>query len=95
MIKRCTTPHVSSLRAGYNSLTWYREHRFTIVRVVQWTCSEHQITSYELCTAGGLGLFRRTVAAPNYDAVVVSYSDAWLMREAHAKWFDLMSGRLA
>ncbi|MFC5946612.1 hypothetical protein, partial [Micromonospora harpali] len=71
-------------------LSWYAPRRFERVRVVAWTCHEHRVTFYELCTAGGLAFIRRTFTEKGKP--LVSHSDAWRHREAVGMWTGLLSG---
>ncbi|WP_327587849.1 hypothetical protein OHA25_13270 [Nonomuraea sp. NBC_00507] len=53
-------PHVEPPKPGHVILPWYEPaNRAQRIRVVSHTC-ECQVTTYELCTAAGLGFVRRT-----------------------------------
>jgi hypothetical protein len=76
------------------TLEWSRCTRFSYARVLAWTCAEHRVTSYELCSAAGLAFLRRTVAAKGWSTPIVAYSDAWPINEGRAMWAELVAGRL-
>lgn len=93
-LPHCSAPHPRPLNEGYVRLKWYSySPTARTIRVLAWTCHEHRMTSYEMCSAGGLAYFRRTVA-DDEGALSVKYSDSWLIRVAHALWDDLLLGNL-
>ncbi len=87
----CLLSHPLPLQDGHRILIWRPLYRFERARVMAWTCSEHRITSYELCEAGGVSFIRRTVV--NKGRRIVSETEAWSCEEARVVWAALLAGR--
>jgi hypothetical protein len=87
----CSAFHLPPFTGGGEPLAWHTSHRFARIRVVAWTCFEHRVTWYELCTAGGLSFIRRT--SGDADSPKVAQTHAWPYEHGRAVWDLLLTGR--
>jgi hypothetical protein len=84
---RCLSPHVPRPVDQCEQLDWEAPRPRERVRVIAWTC-DCTPPVYELCTAGGQWLIRRT-------ADVVEVSPRWsLWHETQAMWSALLLGQI-